>query len=322
MADDWYYTQSNERKGPVSAAKLKAMADEGWLTPDDLVWKKGMPNWVPAGKVRGLFGNALVQKLKDAVEGVVSQPAESDPQPDTPPAQYQPTTSIAVTATTTTPADNAQPSLDWANLKPRHLLAGCGGFIAALGIAFTAIAQSPLALAFTLSGLTLVAVGMYVEVGRLLGQAIENIGKASREAADRRQEAKKLAVEKQRLDLEAKRLAHEQAALQQAAAPGAMAVASQVSGPAQQVPGGSVVVINQAPVRRWSPGLAAVLSFFLPGLGQLYKGQIINGIFWFLFVSMGYVALILPGLILHFFCVLGALSGNPWTEAKTTVVRQ
>lgn len=39
-----------------------------------------------------------------------------------------------------------------------------------------------------------------------------------------------------------------------------------------------------------------------------------------MFVSMGYVALILPGLILHFFCVLGALSGNPWSEGTTTTV--
>lgn len=319
MADDWYYTQSNERKGPVTPAKLKAMADEGWLIPTDLVWKKGMPNWVPAEKVRGLFGNAIVQRLKEAVEGVVSQPADNDAKPESAPAKPEPT-STAVSAPTQPEPD--RPAFDLANLKPRHLLAGCGGFIAALGIAFTAIAQSPLALALTLGGLALVAVGMYVEIGQLLGQAIENIGKASREAAIRRQEAKKLTIEKQRLDLEAKRLAHEQAALQQAAAPGAMAVASQVSGPSQQAPGGSVVVINQAPVRRWSPGLAAVLSFFMPGLGQLYKGQIINGIFWFLFVSMGYVALIVPGLILHFFCVIGALSGNPWTEGKTTVVRQ
>ena len=68
--------------------------------------------------------------------------------------------------------------------------------------------------------------------------------------------------------------------------------------------------------------MAAVLSFFLPGLGQLYKGQIINGVVWFFAVCMGYAALILPGLILHFFCVLGALSGNPWSEGKTMVVRQ
>ena len=92
--------------------------------------------------------------------------------------------------------------------------------------------------------------------------------------------------------------------------------------PEGQASQGQVVVINQPPVQRWSPGLAAVLSFFLPGLGQLYKGQFINAIVWFFIVMCGYAALIVPGVVLHFFCVLGALSGNPWTEAKTTVVRQ
>jgi hypothetical protein len=37
---------------------------------------------------------------------------------------------------------------------------------------------------------------------------------------------------------------------------------------------------------------------------------------------LGYVALILPGLILHVLCIVGAASGNPWTEGKTTVVRE
>jgi hypothetical protein len=83
------------------------------------------------------------------------------------------------------------------------VLAACGGFLAALGIAFTVIAQSRLALAFTLSGLFIVAAGLYVEIGSLLGQAIQNIGKASKEAADRRLRAKELAIEKKRLDLEA-----------------------------------------------------------------------------------------------------------------------
>jgi TM2 domain-containing membrane protein YozV len=92
--------------------------------------------------------------------------------------------------------------------------------------------------------------------------------------------------------------------------------------PAAPAGAGQLVVINQPPTQRWSPGLAAVLSFIVPGLGQLYKGQILNGIVWFVFVFLGYLALFVPGLILHFFCVLGALSGNPWTEGKTTVVRQ
>ena len=208
-------------------------------------------------------------------------------------------------------------------MRPRHVLAACGGFLAALGIAFTVIAQSRLALAFTLSGLFIAAAGLYVEIGSLLGQAIENIGKASKAAADRRLRAKELAIEKQRLDLEAARLAQEQAAREAASGTAVMPASKPLEyAPEGQGSPGQVVVINQPPVQRWSPGLAAVLSFFLPGLGQLYKGQIINGIVWFFMVMCGYAALILPGLILHFFCVLGALSGNPWSEGKTMVVRQ
>ena len=28
------------------------------------------------------------------------------------------------------------------------------------------------------------------------------------------------------------------------------------------------------------PGIAAVLSFFIPGIGQIYNGKILRGIFW------------------------------------------
>ncbi|QDU33771.1 hypothetical protein KS4_18280 [Poriferisphaera corsica] len=55
-----------------------------------------------------------------------------------------------------------------------------------------------------------------------------------------------------------------------------------------------------------SPGVAAILSFFFPGLGQLCKGQILNGIVWFFVVAIGYVCLIVPGVILHICCIVGA----------------
>ena len=32
-----------------------------------------------------------------------------------------------------------------------------------------------------------------------------------------------------------------------------------------------------------NPGLAAVLSFLIPGLGQIYNGQILWAIFWLIF---------------------------------------
>jgi TM2 domain-containing membrane protein YozV len=28
------------------------------------------------------------------------------------------------------------------------------------------------------------------------------------------------------------------------------------------------------------PGIAALLSFFVPGIGQIYNGEILRGIFW------------------------------------------
>jgi hypothetical protein len=297
MADRWYYMQGRERQGPVSFPRLQTLAKEGWLTPDDLVWKDGTPDWVPAGQVHGLFGSALSRRLAETIDGVICRPAVNTQQPAKPQSTDQPPRPES----SPVEPDTGSSGYDWSNPLPRHLLAGCGGVLAALGLTFTAIAQSPLALAFTLGGLALAAMGLYVEIGQWLGQAIENIRTLSREAAERRLEAMRLAVEKQRLDLEAKKLAHEQAALE---------------------PVGNVVVITDPPMQKWSPGLAALLSFFIPGLGQLYKGQILNGIVWFFMVGFGYMALILPGLVLHFFCVLGALSGNPWTEGKTTVVRE
>ena len=62
---------------------------------------------------------------------------------------------------------------------------------------------------------------------------------------------------------------------------------------------------------KWSPGVAAVLSLFIPGAGQIYKGQIGNGLVWLILVAIGYLLLVVPGLILHIFCIIGAASGDP-----------
>ena len=321
MPDDWYYVKNSERRGPVSLAKLKSMAADGWLAPDDLVWQSGMADWVPARSADGVFANPLGDVLHKTIAGLRPTREEAPSRSET--ATTPPSIPAPTPKETRRHTRSKAPEIPWDQLAPRHIVAACGGFLAALGIAFTVIAQSRIALAFTLSGLFIAAVGLYVEVGRLVGQAIENIGKASKEAAERRLRAKELALEKQRLDVEAARIAQEQAAREAPPVPAAVLANQQAEYvPAAPAGAGQVVVINQPPIQRWSPGLAAVLSFFVPGLGQLYKGQILNGIVWFVFVFLGYLALFVPGVVLHFFCVLGALSGNPWTEGKTTVVRQ
>jgi TM2 domain-containing membrane protein YozV len=60
-----------------------------------------------------------------------------------------------------------------------------------------------------------------------------------------------------------------------------------------------------APRRHTSPALAALLSVCVPGAGQLYSGNPLSAVLWFLIVGAGYT-LILPGLILHVFCVVSA----------------
>ncbi|MGH9764837.1 MAG: hypothetical protein ACREAC_28715 [Blastocatellia bacterium] len=38
-----------------------------------------------------------------------------------------------------------------------------------------------------------------------------------------------------------------------------------------------------------NPGLAAVLSFFIPGVGQIYNGKILRGIFWLIITPVVWI---------------------------------
>ena len=67
---------------------------------------------------------------------------------------------------------------------------------------------------------------------------------------------------------------------------------------------------------QWRPGIAAALSI-IPGAGQLYKGQILNGIMWFIMVSIGYFMLFFPGAFLHVCCICGAATGDPKKQSTT-----
>ena len=76
----------------------------------------------------------------------------------------------------------------------------------------------------------------------------------------------------------------------------------------QQQPSFSVFPATQ----KWNPAVAAILSFFFPGVGQMYKGQIGSGVLWFIFTIIGYMLVVIPGLIIHIACVVNAASGDPY----------
>ena len=48
-----------------------------------------------------------------------------------------------------------------------------------------------------------------------------------------------------------------------------------------------------------SPGIAAVLAVLIPGLGHVYAGRLLAAAVWFLVISFGYWAILVPGLLLH-----------------------
>ena len=41
--------------------------------------------------------------------------------------------------------------------------------------------------------------------------------------------------------------------------------------------------------KTWNPNIAALLSFLIPGTGQIYKGYTLEGILWFLGVGSCYI---------------------------------
>lgn len=55
MAKDWYCRIAGQVIGPFSAAQLRALADEGRLSPGDPLRQGVSGVWVPAASVKGLF---------------------------------------------------------------------------------------------------------------------------------------------------------------------------------------------------------------------------------------------------------------------------
>ncbi|HSU69209.1 MAG TPA: RDD family protein, partial [Tepidisphaeraceae bacterium] len=55
MADEWYYSERDQQRGPVSLDQLRQMAHTGELSPEHLVWTDTLPEWTAAGDLAELF---------------------------------------------------------------------------------------------------------------------------------------------------------------------------------------------------------------------------------------------------------------------------
>ena len=54
--------------------------------------------------------------------------------------------------------------------------------------------------------------------------------------------------------------------------------------------------------------LAGILSWLIPGLGQVYCGQTGRGIAFFIAAVVGYFLLIIPGIVITIFAIIDAVN--------------
>ena len=59
--DEWFYINNSMRCGPCDKEKISVFIQQGQISKDTLVWKKGMLNWLPAGQTE------LIHTIKDVV---------------------------------------------------------------------------------------------------------------------------------------------------------------------------------------------------------------------------------------------------------------
>lgn len=50
---NWYYAINHQQQGPVTEAQLRALAKDGVVTGDTLVWREGLASWQPWRTVGG-----------------------------------------------------------------------------------------------------------------------------------------------------------------------------------------------------------------------------------------------------------------------------
>ena len=90
MSDQWFYARGGQQAGPVSFTELVALAQTGGLTPNDLVWQDGTPDWRPAGGVQGLFAGAPAPQAPSQYAPPPPAMTQAPSHPGTYGAPYQP----------------------------------------------------------------------------------------------------------------------------------------------------------------------------------------------------------------------------------------
>ena len=86
MANQWFYAQAGQQRGPISQEDLQRLIATGQVGGEDLVWSEGMTNWSPASSVSALIPTGGAEQPPAPVPAPIPAPA---PMPGAAPIQYQ-----------------------------------------------------------------------------------------------------------------------------------------------------------------------------------------------------------------------------------------
>lgn len=82
---EWFVGRNGQRTGPFSPEQLRRMAQSGEITPQDLLWRKGFDDWVPAAQVPGIFPSSGAGHAAGQRSAVGRPPAASRSRRPAPP---------------------------------------------------------------------------------------------------------------------------------------------------------------------------------------------------------------------------------------------
>ncbi len=88
---NWYYATNGSQKGPVPLEELKSRIARGEVSPTDLAWREGMPDWMPVSTIPELKAEepapTAAADVPPPASGPLSSPA---PEPYRTPAHSGP----------------------------------------------------------------------------------------------------------------------------------------------------------------------------------------------------------------------------------------
>lgn len=119
--NSWFYLKEDKQGGPLSDLGLWDLFTRGELSPTALVWREGMPQWVPASSIEG-----LVPALPPLAAAVPARQVRS-PVGAVPPVDYRPVTAAR---------QSGMPAWAWVLIAVGG--AACAMFVVLIILLFTA----------------------------------------------------------------------------------------------------------------------------------------------------------------------------------------